>query len=64
MRDDQTRNNNGQARARGGGFCENAANENTSLLDDLRFNAESTSYAGRDGIYLNRWRINGLQNPG
>jgi hypothetical protein len=40
-------NNNGKARACGAKICGNAANESTSLLDDLRFNAESTTYAGR-----------------
>jgi hypothetical protein len=37
MRPRQTRNNNGQAGARGVGLCGNAANECDSLLDDLRF---------------------------
>jgi hypothetical protein len=43
----QTRNNNGQARARETKFCGNAVNESDSLLDDLRFHAGSITYEGR-----------------
>ena len=40
----QTRNNNGQVRARGLQFRGNDANKSTPLLDDLRINTESTTY--------------------
>jgi hypothetical protein len=60
----QTRNNNGEARAREAEFCGNAACGGDSLLDDLRFHAGSTSYGEGEKERPNRRRINGLQNSG
>jgi hypothetical protein len=59
----QTRNNNGQARARETKFCGNAVNESDSLLDDLRFHAGSITYEEREEGRLKLHRINCLQNP-
>jgi hypothetical protein len=58
----QARNNNGQARLCSARFCGNAANEGGSLLDDLRIDAGSTTYAEREEGSFNGRRINGLQN--
>jgi hypothetical protein len=60
----QTRNNNGQARARETKFCGNAANECDTLLDDLRVDAGSITYEGGKEGSPKLQRINGLQNSG
>jgi hypothetical protein len=43
----QARKNNGKVRAQACGFCGIAATQGDSLLDDLQFYAESTTYAER-----------------
>ena len=58
----RARKNNGQARERRAGFCGNAAQDRTSLLDDLRFNEESTGYAQTQTGFATSSRISGLQN--
>jgi hypothetical protein len=44
-------------------FFGNATNQSSSLLDDLRFDEGSTSYAEKKERRLKLQRINGLQNP-